>query len=79
MKITTTNRRGEDRHFFASSAGSWKVNRDPVALIAAMKRERLPFNVWMVPGAVDTDYPIEMYSPQVEGAVWLGFYSDKVV
>ena len=79
MKITTVNRAGQDRHFFATSAGEWRVGKDPVTLIAAMKRNRLPFNVWMVPGPIDSDYRIEMFAPQVEGAVWLGFYSDKGV
>ena len=76
-EATTENRKGEKHHFFASSLGTWAVGYDPADLIAKLKREGLPFNLWMVPGPKEANYQIEMYAPQVEGAVWLGFYGAK--
>ena len=70
----TSNRKGESHHFFVSSAAQWEVGYDVAALIVKMKKMGYPFNVWMVPGAKETPYQIEMYAPQAEGAVWLGFY-----
>jgi hypothetical protein len=72
--INTSSSMGGDRHFFASSLASWRVDSDPAALVAAMKREGLPFNLWMVPAPISAAYEIAFFSPQVGGAVWLGFY-----
>lgn len=67
MKTSTEKRNGETHHFFASSLGSWRVNYDVTALVAAMKREGLPFNVFLVPGPVETNYEISMFQPVVDG------------
>jgi hypothetical protein len=74
LTTTNTNRKGETHHFFVSSGIEWRVGTDVAALITRFKKSDWPFNVWMVPGAENTAYQIENYAPQVEGAVWLGFY-----
>jgi len=71
------NRRGDARHFFASSVAEWRVDTDVVALITHFEREGYPFNVWHVPGTPDSHYRIENYVPQVDGAVWLVGYVPK--
>jgi hypothetical protein len=79
LTATVVNRKGEAHHFFASSLGSWRVGTDVVALIASMKRENLPFNVWLVPLEKSADYEISFYAPQVEGAIWIGAYLDETL
>lgn len=80
MKFVATTKRTRNtdevsgHHFFASSLGRWKVGYDLETLIKTMKRDGMPFNVYMVPGPVDTPYEIEWFAPQVEGVVWLTFY-----
>lgn len=77
MVGTTEDLNGLPRHhFFVSSMATWKVGYDLAELIDTLKREGYPFNVWLVPGAKDTDYEINFYAPQVEGAVWLNFFGN---
>jgi hypothetical protein len=64
--MTTNN-----RHFFAASIRTWKVDTDIEKLIRFMKKEGHPFNLYLVPTSVDVDYDIEFYKPQVEGTVFL--------
>ncbi len=64
--MTTNN-----RHFFAASIRTWKVDTDIERLIRFMKKEKHPFTLYLVPVAVDVDYDIEFYKPQVEGTVFL--------
>lgn len=75
----TKNRKDEVHHFFVSSVATWKVGYDVASLIDTLKREGYPFNVFMVPGPVESDYRIESYAPQAEGTVWVGFYGFKEV
>jgi hypothetical protein len=65
--MMTTN----NRHFFAASIRTWKVDTDIERLIRFMKKEKHPFTLYLVPVAVDVDYDIEFYKPQVEGTVFL--------
>lgn len=76
LTATTAPRAGDTppHHFFASSAGTWRLSYDVGQLVADMRREGLPFNVWLVPGPKDADYQIEWFAPQVEGAKFLAFY-----
>lgn len=76
LTATTSPRAGvaPPHHFFVSSAATWRVGYDVADLIAAMRKEGLPFNVWLVPGPKEGDYQIEMFAPQVEGAKFLAFY-----
>lgn len=64
--MTTNN-----RHFFAASIRTWKVDTDIEKLIRFMKKENHPFTLYLVPVGMDVDYDIEFYKPQVEGTVFL--------
>jgi len=59
------------RHFFAASFCTWKVDTDIERLIRFMKKEGRPFNLYLVPTSVDTDYDIDNHAPEVEGVVFL--------
>lgn len=64
-------------HFFASSVADWIVtteSRTLPDLIAWMDKAGYPYSLWMVPGHWDTNYRIECYAPQVEGAKHLGHF-----
>ena len=61
-------------HFFLSSVGEWKTGKNLDDLVAKMKRSGLSFNVFYVPGPEDAEYKISCYAPQVEGAVFIGYY-----
>lgn len=62
------------RHFFASSMATWKVSYDLEGLIRALRREGYPFAVYSVPGPLDAEYEIKMFTPQVEGTQHLVTY-----
>lgn len=64
-------------HFFASSVADWIVtteSRTLPDLIAWMDKAGYPYSLWMVPGHWDSNYRIEWYAPQVEGAKYLGHF-----
>lgn len=61
-------------HFYSSSLAQWKVDEDPAALVAHMKRDNYPFTLWFVPVPITADYKIMEYMPQVDGAMYLGTY-----
>lgn len=62
-------------HFYASSIGEWRVSEDLEDLIKGMKRSRLDFTLWKIPGdKTDSRYEIEHYVPMVEDRVYLGMY-----
>ena len=67
-------------HFFASSVADWIVtteSRTLPDLIAWMDKAGYPYSLWMVPGHWDSNYRIEWYAPQVEGAKYLGHFTPK--
>lgn len=61
----------QPRHFFAASMREWRVDQDIEHLIRTMKKAGFAFSLWYVPVAVDQDYDIERFTPQVDGAVFL--------
>lgn len=61
-------------HFYASSLGEWKVSDDLEKLIKHMKKSKLPFALWKVPGDKSSRYEIRTYVPVVKGRVYLGMY-----
>jgi hypothetical protein len=79
FKATTQGNRdaAPRHHFFSSSVATWKVGYDLEGLIKHMKKEKYPFNVYLVPGPETAEYKIEYFAPQVEGTVWLGFYKPE--
>jgi len=60
-----------NRHFFAASFCTWKVDTDIEKLIRFMKKEKFPFSLYLVPVGMDMDYDIESFKPMVEGTVFL--------
>ena len=67
-----------DTHFFASSVATWMTttpSRSLRSMIRLMEQEGNTFNLFFVPAPYDADYEINMYQPQVEGAVWLGSFT----
>jgi hypothetical protein len=74
MKMNNDNTKA---HFFASSVATWVTTtpeRTLKELLAHMEKEGLPFNLFHVPVPYDTDYTINMYQPQVEGTLYIGFF-----
>jgi hypothetical protein len=64
-------------HFFASSVADWIVTSDTRELpdiIEFMDKSGYAYTLWMVPGDWETNYRIEHYAPQVEGAQILGHF-----
>jgi hypothetical protein len=74
MKMNHDNKQA---HFFASSVATWVTTtpeRTLKDLLTHMEKEGYPFNLFHVPVPYDTDYTINMYQPQVEGTLYLGFF-----
>ena len=66
-----------DMHFYASSVFTWATTsdrRDLRALLKLMDKEKIGYNLWMVPVPFNAGYEIKMFAPQVEGAKWVGFF-----
>lgn len=59
------NHYGEPFHYFASSIASWKTGDDLDKLIADMKRDGFPFNVFRVDLPGTATYKIAYYRPEV--------------
>ena len=77
MKMNHDNTKS---HFFASSAATWGVTtpeRTLSDLLRYMEKEGYPFNLFHVPQPWDSNYKIERYQPQVEGAQWLGLFEGE--
>jgi hypothetical protein len=69
-----------EHHFFAASAATWAVTseeRDLQALLKLMDKEKLAYNLYLVPCSRDTEYTIKWYQPQVEGTMHLGTFLFK--
>lgn len=70
----------KEHHFFASSIAQWGTTneeRDLFDLLKLMKKDGLPFNLFLVPTHYNADYAINFYQPQVEGTQWLGFFEGE--
>ena len=67
-------------HFYASSLATWVTGVDPEDVLNRLRKEdgyKRGHHLWFVPVPEDTPYEIKFYQPQVEGAVYLGFYRTK--
>jgi len=67
-------------HFYASSLATWVTGADPEDVLNRLRKEdgyKRGHHLWFVPVPEDTPYEIKFYQPQVEGAVYLGFYRTK--
>jgi hypothetical protein len=68
----------KDQHFFAASASQWATTnetRDLPALLDLMNEDGYTYNLFSVPVPHTTEYDINMFQPQVEGAEWLGTFT----
>lgn len=74
LKFTKDRMGASPAHFFASSIGAWNMGENMEELITVMKNDGLPFSLWYVPLALDAEYEIACYQPQVEGACFLGLW-----
>ena len=68
----------QPRHFFAASMREWRVDQDIERLIRRMKKDKYAFSLWYVPTAIEQDYDIERFTPQVNGAVMLTTIHPKI-
>lgn len=69
-----------DHHFFAASVATYALTneeRDLQALLKLMDKEKLAYNLFLVPCPHDTAYEINWYQPQVEGTMHLGTFLFK--
>jgi hypothetical protein len=67
-------------HFYASSSETWATTneeRDLQQLIKMMDKEKLNYNLYLVPVPHNTEYEIKWFAPQVEGAMHLGTFFCK--
>jgi hypothetical protein len=69
-----------NRHYFAASATTWATTtpeRDLRQLLKLMDKERLAYNLFIVPLPYDTPYEVNFYQPQVEGTMHLETFTFK--
>ena len=64
----------EPCHYFASSVASWKTGENLEDVLAYMKKDGFPFNLWLVPLPPEAEYDISNYAPKVTGRVFIGFW-----
>lgn len=70
----------ENQHFYASSSETWATTndeRDLQDLLKLMDKERLTYNLFLVPVPHTTEYEINWFQPQVEGTMHLGSFIFK--
>jgi hypothetical protein len=71
---------GDTHHFFASSSATWVTTDNTRTLqdvIKMMDKEKLAYNLYLVPCKHDTEYEINWFAPQVEGTMHLGTFTFK--
>ena len=64
----------DEFHFYASSQFEWNTDADLKSLLKRMDKDPHPYNLFYIPLPASAAYKISMYSPQVEGVVFLGQY-----
>ena len=70
----------KDQHFFAASTATWATTSDERTLqqlLKLMDKEKLAYNLYLVPCKHDTQYDINWFAPQVEGTQHLGTFTFK--
>ena len=75
--MTNMNHDNTQAHFYASSIATWAVTtpeRTLKQLLTLMEKEGYPFSLFYLPVPHTANYKIERYQPQVEGAIWLGYF-----
>jgi hypothetical protein len=69
-----------DQHFFAASTATWATTSDERTLqqlLKLMDKEKLAYNLYLVPCKHDAEYEINWFTPQVEGTMHLGTFTFK--
>ena len=69
-----------DQHFFAASTATWATTSDERTLqqlLKLMDKEKLAYNLYLVPCKHDVQYDINWFAPQVEGTQHLGTFTFK--
>jgi hypothetical protein len=69
-----------DQHFFAASTATWATTNDERTLqqlLKLMDKEKLAYNLYLVPCKHDVQYDINWFAPQVEGTQHLGTFTFK--
>ena len=68
--------KGNDFHFFASSAVYWRTSKNIKELIKTMdklsEKNKYPYVMFYVPLSEDAKYEINNYVPQIKEKVYLG-------
>ena len=67
-------------HFYACTPFTWGTTtdeRDLPALMKIMDLDKVPYALWYLPVSSETHYEIKFYTPQVEGALYLGTMGGK--
>jgi hypothetical protein len=70
----------ENQHFFAASSATWATTSDERTLqqlLKLMDKEKLAYNLYLVPCKHDAEYEINWFVPQVEGVMHLGTFTFK--
>ena len=73
-KVKAEDAAKQEFHFYASSFCEWRTDADLRKLMKGMDRDGYNYHLFYVPLPASAPYGISMYSPQVEGAVFLGQY-----
>jgi len=69
-----------NHHFFAASAATWATTNDErnlQDLLKLMDKQRLAYNLYLVPVPHEVEYEINWFQPQVEGTMHLGTFTFK--
>jgi len=69
-----------NHHFFAASVTTYATTTDERSLqdlIKLMNKEKLTFNLFLVPCSFNDTYSINFYQPQVEGTLFLDTFTFK--
>ena len=64
-------------HFYLHNIFEWRTGHDLHTLMKQMDKHKQTYWVWYVPGEVTTQYDIQFYRPQVEGAFILNMVEYK--
>jgi hypothetical protein len=70
----------DTHHFFAASTATWATTSDERTLqqlLKLMDKEKLAYNLYLVPCPHTQEYEINWFVPQVEGVMHLGTFFCK--
>ena len=65
--------------FYGSNVFEWKTSENLNEVTAWFEKQKVAYSLFYLPVPNDSSYNIEFYTPQVEGAVYLGTYKNKKI